>query len=77
MRVDDRAVLHQPSAVRSPPPSILSLADLLCPNPWDQPPGDVIEVGSLRLALAAGADLQPVDDAVRAVEDLSDATPWR
>lgn len=37
----------------------------------------VLELGSLRLALARGADLSPVDSAVRALEDLPDGTPWR
>ena len=37
----------------------------------------VVEVGSLRLALDRGADLSPVEDAVRALEGLPDATPWR
>ena len=37
----------------------------------------VIELGSLRMALARGADLTPVEDAVRALEALPDGTSWR
>lgn len=36
-----------------------------------------VELGSLRLALARGADLAPVEDAVRELELLPEATPWR
>lgn len=37
----------------------------------------VIELGSLRLAQARGADLSPVEDAVAELESLRDGTPWR
>lgn len=37
----------------------------------------VVEVGSLRLALARGADLSAVEEAVQALEALPDSTPWR
>jgi len=37
----------------------------------------VIELGSLRLALARGADLGRVELAVQALESLSQDTPWR
>ena len=37
----------------------------------------VLELGSLRLALAHGADLSPVEAAVRELEALPEATPWR
>jgi DNA-binding GntR family transcriptional regulator len=37
----------------------------------------VIEVGSLRLALAAGSDLRRVEQAVVALESLPEGTPWR
>ncbi|WP_088319137.1 GntR family transcriptional regulator [Kineosporia sp. R_H_3] len=37
----------------------------------------VIEIGSLRLALARGADLGLVDDAVRELEQLGEDAPWR
>lgn len=37
----------------------------------------VLELGSLRLALARGADLSAVEAAVRALEALPDGTPWR
>ena len=37
----------------------------------------VIELGSLRLALARGADLEPVELAVQALEALPQDTPWR
>lgn len=36
-----------------------------------------IELGSLRLALARGADLTPVEEAVRELESLPEQTPWR
>lgn len=36
-----------------------------------------LELGSLRLALARGADLTPVEQAVRALEALPEHTPWR
>lgn len=36
-----------------------------------------IELGSLRLALARGADLTPVEDAVQVLESLPESTPWR
>lgn len=37
----------------------------------------VIELGGLRLALARGADLEPVELAVQALEALPPDTPWR
>lgn len=37
----------------------------------------VVELGSLRLALDAGADLRAVEEAVRRLEELPEATPWR
>lgn len=37
----------------------------------------VLELGSLRLALARGADLSAVEDAVRELESLPEQTPWR
>lgn len=37
----------------------------------------VIELGSLRLAQARGADLSAVEQAVTALESLQDGTPWR
>lgn len=36
-----------------------------------------LELGSLRLALARGADLTPVEQAVQAMEALPQDTPWR
>ena len=36
-----------------------------------------VELGSLRLALARGADLAPVEEAVRELESLPEQTPWR
>lgn len=36
----------------------------------------VIELGGLRLALGRGADLDPVEQAVAALEALPDTTPW-
>lgn len=36
-----------------------------------------LELGSLRLALARGADLTPVEEAVQALEALPEDTPWR
>ena len=38
---------------------------------------NAVELGSLRLALARGADLSPVEDAVRELESLPESTPWR
>lgn len=37
----------------------------------------VIEIGSLHLALARGADLSHVEDAVQALEQLPERAPWR
>jgi DNA-binding GntR family transcriptional regulator len=37
----------------------------------------VLELGSLRLALARGADLSAVEDAVCELESLPEQTPWR
>lgn len=36
-----------------------------------------LELGSLRLALARGADLTPVEEAVQGLEALPEHTPWR
>ena len=36
-----------------------------------------LELGSLRLALARGADLTAVEEAVQALESLPEGTPWR
>ena len=36
-----------------------------------------LELGSLRLALARGADLTPVEEAVQELEALPENTPWR